>query len=281
VAGIERTRFDMRQTGELPLSAAVDRVEHVFESMVEPISAPALRSLLPALAGPLGLASDAAVEGALDDAAAVEQIAALELVKNAAAARQARLAVEFDASQRARQRARGVPLDRVGKGVAEQIGLARRESSHLGSRHLGLAKALVNEMPHTFRALESGQISEWAATLAVRETACLSAQDRAVVDVQLADRVTTMTPRQVRDAAWGAACRLDPAAAVRRRAKAVNDRRVSVRPAPDTMTHFSALLPVKDGVACYAALKAAAATAQAPETRAGAGRSWPTPSYNA
>ena len=50
---------------------------------------------------------------------------------------------------------------------------------------------------------------------------------------------------------------------MKRNAKAVNERRVSVRPAPDTMTYLTALLPVKDGVACYAALKAAAGTAQA------------------
>ena len=46
----------------------------------------------------------------------IEQIAALELVKNAAAARQARLSVVFDRSQRARQRAQGLPAAKVGRG---------------------------------------------------------------------------------------------------------------------------------------------------------------------
>ncbi|HET8614784.1 MAG TPA: hypothetical protein VFL94_04600 [Actinomycetales bacterium] len=101
---------------------------------------------------------------------AVEQIAVLEQLKAAAAARQARLSVQFDASQRARQRARGVPAAQVGRGVTDQIALARRESPTAGSRHLGLAKALVTEMPHTLHALAAGETSEWTATAAARPT---------------------------------------------------------------------------------------------------------------
>jgi hypothetical protein len=235
----------------------------MFESEQSPVDASALRSLLAQLAGPLDLGEDDDLAGAVDDAEVIEQIAALERVKNGAAARQARLAVVFDRSQRARQRAAGAAADKVGRGVGEQIALARRESPTHGSRHLGLAKALVNEMPHTMAALSAGLVSEWTATVAVRETAGLAVEDRRRVDTELADRLPTMSPARVRDLAWGAACRLDPAAAVRRNAKAVNERRVSVRPAPDTMTYLTALLPVKDGVACYAALNAAAGSAQA------------------
>jgi hypothetical protein len=47
-----------------------------------PLSASALRLGLPRLAGPLGLAPDDAVDGAVDDAEAIEQIAALEELKN-------------------------------------------------------------------------------------------------------------------------------------------------------------------------------------------------------
>ena len=232
------------------------RIEHMFESSGEPVNASALQSWLSRLGEPV----DA---GDVDSGELIDQIGLLERVKAACAARQARLSVAFDDSQRARQRAAGVPADKVGRGVAEQIALARRESPTHGSRHLGLAKALVNEMPNTMAALSAGQISEWTATVAVRETACLSVEDRQRVDAELADRLPTLSPGKVRDLAWGAACRLDPAAAVKRNAKAVNERRVSVRPAPDTMTYLTALLPVKDGVACYAALKAAAGTAQA------------------
>ena len=44
--------------------------------------------------------------------------------------------------------------------------------------------------------------------------------------------------------------------------KARNDRRVTLRPAPDTMSLLTGLLPVEQGVACLAALQAAATRSQ-------------------
>ncbi|MBP2267847.1 hypothetical protein J3A64_003311 [Pseudarthrobacter sp. PvP004] len=40
-------------------------------------------------------------------------------------------------------------------------------------------------------ALESGQLNEWRATLLVKETACLSVEDRAAVDEELAPNAGT------------------------------------------------------------------------------------------
>src|SRR5207237_4888324 len=59
------------------------------------------------------------------------------------------------------------------------------------------------------------------------------------------------------------AYRLDPESYVARRRRAEADRNVTLRPAPDAMTWLTALLPVKDGVATYAALTRAAASAGA------------------
>ena len=56
------------------------------------------------------------------------------------------------------------------------------------------------------------------------------------------------------------AYRLDPQAVVDRAAKAEADRTVTIRPAPDTMTYVTVLLPVAKGVGVYAALKRAADT---------------------
>jgi ABC-type uncharacterized transport system ATPase subunit len=90
----------------------------------------------------------------------VEGIAAMERLKAAAAARQARLAAALDAARRTAEAAAGVPAERRGRGVAAEVALARRDSPARGSRHLGFAKALVNEMPHTLAALEAGALSE-------------------------------------------------------------------------------------------------------------------------
>lgn len=128
-----------------------------------------------------------------DGARLIDEIRALEEEKSALAARQARLTVAFDQHQRRQQSDLGIPADRLGVGIGAQIALARGESPAKGNRLLGLAKALVIEMPHTLAALEAGQLNEWQATLLVRETASLSAADRCSVDEELAPDAGTLT----------------------------------------------------------------------------------------
>jgi hypothetical protein len=211
----------------------------------------------------------AAVRPAADrdgGAGLVDQLRELEDLKSAAAALQARIAVAFDLAQRRTQRAAGVPAPELGAGVGAQIALARRESPARGSRLLGLAKALVTEMPHTLAALDSGQLNEWRATLLVRETACLAAADRCAVDEELAADTGTFTgagDRTIVAAARAAAYRHDPRPVTARASHAATDRHVSLRPAPDTMTYLTALLPVAEGVAAYTALSRHADTLRA------------------
>ena len=112
-------------------------------------------------------------------------------------------------------------------------------------------------MPHTLAALETGQLNEWRATLLVRETACLTAADRAAVDEHLAPDTGTFDgvgDRSLTARARAAAYRLDPRTVTQRAAHAAGERHVSLRPAPDTMCHLTALLPVAQGVAVYTAL---------------------------
>ena len=187
----------------------------------------------------------------------VNEIRALEDLKSAITARQARAAVALDLAQRREQAEAGVPTAEQGRGVAAQVALARRESPNRGSRLLGLARALVIEMPHTMAALETGQLNEWRATLLVKETACLSIEDRAAVDEELAPDTGTFNgsgDRVIIAAAKAAAYRRDPRSVTQRASHAAAERRVSLRPAPDTMTILTALLPVAQGVAAYAAL---------------------------
>ncbi len=193
-----------------------------------------------------------------DESALVEGIATLEKFKAAAAARQARLAVALDTARRADEAAAGLPAARRGRGVAAEVALARRDSPARGGRHLGFARALVNEMPHTLAALETGALSEWRATIAVRESACLDVEDRRRLDAELCSDVTRldgMGDAAIAAAARAIAYRLDPHAVVDRAARAQEDRTVTIRPAPDTMTYLTALLPVAQGVSIYAALK--------------------------
>ncbi|CAI3800872.1 hypothetical protein NKCBBBOE_02697 [Pseudarthrobacter sp. MM222] len=196
----------------------------------------------------------------------IDRLRELEDRKSALSAEQARIAVTLDLVQRRARLAQGIPANQLGAGVAAQIALARRESPAKGGRLLGLAKALVIEMPHTLAALETGQFNEWRATLLVRETACLPAADRAAVDEELAADTGTFTgagDRAIVAAARAAAYRRDPRSVTQRAAHAAADRHVSLRPAPDTMTYLTALLPVAEGVAAYAALSRHADAARA------------------
>ncbi len=62
--------------------------------------------------------------------------------------------------------------------------------------------------------------------------------------------------------------RARPTAAVRRAARAAGDRRVTIRPAPDTMTYLTTLLPVAQGVAAWASLSRPRAPRRPPATSA-------------
>ena len=182
------------------------------------------------------------------------QLEALERLKSAAAAAQAVVTADFVASQRAAQRAAGVRADKVGQGIAAQVGLARRDSPHRGSRYVGLAQALLTELPQTMAALRAGDVSEWRATIVARETACLEPADRRIADAELGGRLASLGDRQVEAAARKIAYRLDPQGFVSRTRGAQSHRRVTLRPAPDTMSRLSGFLPVAQGVAAHAAL---------------------------
>lgn len=155
-----------------------------------------------------------AVDPAAEESALVECISVLEQLKSAAAAGQARAAAALDAARRSAEAAAGVTAARRGRGVASEITLARRDSPARGRRHLGVAKALVHEMPHTLAALECGVLSEWRATLIVRESACLDVEDRRALDAELCgdpDALDGIGDARVAAAAKAIAYRLDPA----------------------------------------------------------------------
>ncbi|MCV7009713.1 HNH endonuclease [Mycobacterium gordonae] len=203
------------------------------------------------------------VDPGATEAELTARIAEWERLKSAAAAGQARAAAALDAARRAAEAAAGVPAAKRGRGVASEVALARRDSPARGGRHLGFANALVHEMPCTLAALEHGALSEWRATLIVRESACLDVEDRRVLDRELcadAERLVGWGDRRITAAAQKIAYRLDPRAVVERAANADQDRTVTIRPAPDTMTRISALLPLAQGVGVYAALRRAADT---------------------
>ena len=202
-------------------------------------------------------------DSATSEAELRDRITELERQKSAAAAEQARLTVEWEKLRRTAEAAAGVPLDTRGRGLSTEVGLARRDSPKKGSQHLGFAKALVHEMPHTLALLEAGLLSEWRATLIVRESACLTVEDRRRLDKELCadpNTIDGLGDARIAAEAKTIAYRLNPQAVVDHAAKAPEERYVSVRPAPDAMAYVTALVPMPQGVAVFATLDRAAKT---------------------
>lgn len=222
---------------------------------------------------PSELAADVDVQSLLDavtriesnasDAVLIDRIAALERLKSGCAAAQARLTATFADSVTADAAARKQRMDVTRRSIGGQIGLARRDSPFAGRRHVGVAAALVNDMPHSLAALACGDLSERRARIVVEQLACLTSAHRREADQLLAPELARLGDRTAETRAAAVAARLDPETVMAKVRGAVKDRHVSLRPAPDAMSRLSGLLPVTLGVAVYAALCKAAATATA------------------
>ncbi len=191
----------------------------------------------------------------VDDAERIDVIAALEKLKAAAGAAQAQVITQFAASQEAANTAMGVPARHAARGVPEQVGLARRVSPASAARQVTQARALIEQLPATFALWQRGEISDHVATIVATETSHLAVADRQLVDKQLAGPLPALSPKRAHATARRLAIQADPRAAVERARRAREDRRVGIRPAPDTMAVLSALLPCEQGVAAYAALR--------------------------
>ena len=199
----------------------------------------------------------------LDGAATVEHLSVLEQVKGAVSAAQARLAVGLLTEQASQDAARKIAGEITIRSVGAQVGLARKESPARGVRFLRSARVLTDQMPHTMAALSDGRIGEYRAGLAVAGTSFLSPTDRRRLDTELGPVLDRLSDHETQAVVAGIAYRLDPQAAVAHTGAAESARRVTLRPAPDTMAILSALLPARAGVAIYSVLDAAAATARA------------------
>src|SRR6266542_3423805 len=204
-----------------------------------------------------------ALPAAVDDAERIDRIAALERLRGAVAAAQARETVAFAASQVAAQAAAGVRASRRGRGIPEQLGLARRLSPAAAARELTFAGDLVAELPAIAGLLGRGEIAEWTAKEVARETRGLPPETRDAITAGLAPELPAKSTGQAAASARRAAHTADPKLFMRRGRTARADRGVSIRPAPDTMAVLSAFLPVEQGVAAWANLDQTARTAKA------------------
>lgn len=218
---------------------------------------------------------DASVVEQVQGAVLIDLIDCLEQAKNAMSAVQAQAQTIFVAQQRLAQAKAGFPKEKLGRGVAAQVALARHESPHRGRQLCELAEVLVREMPYSMHAFATGKINEYRASQVAKETVFLSLAHRARVDELVCgdpDAAALMGTREVAAASRKAAYVLDPEAFVKRNEKAVGERYVSLRPAADGMTFLTALIPLKQGVRILATLTRVADSAKASGDQRGKGQ---------
>ncbi len=207
---------------------------------------------------------DADRVGELSESECLDLVHAMERVKAAAAAVQARATEAFVASrdERIADQSSAGEIDareasQARAGTRAEVALARRCSPSQADRHVGLARALTREMSETMTALSAGEISEWRATILVRETATVSAEHRGEIDRRLAPDLRRLGDRALGQAARRAAIELDQEAIVERHRRAAASRRVSVRPAPDGMAYLTILGPMVEVIGAQVALTVA------------------------
>ena len=129
----------------------------------------------------------------VSDAVRIDRMARLEKLRAVTAALQAAESVKFAQSQVADQLAAEVHPDAIGRGIAEQIGLACRISPSVAARRLSTARAWWFELPDTYRQLATGELSERVAEQVVTETRHLDPDVRGHVDQQIvAAKITGM-----------------------------------------------------------------------------------------
>ena len=180
----------------------------------------------------------------------------MEQLRAATAGLQMAESVRFAQSQVTEQMAADVHPERIGRGIADQLGLACRVSPVAGARRLGVARALWFDLPETYAAVLAGELREQVAEPVVSETRHLDPATRRRVDAELtAAGITGMGYGQAAACARKHAYEADRQGYLERGRTERKHRRVGLRPAPDTMAILTGYLPVEQGAACYAALR--------------------------
>jgi Domain of unknown function (DUF222) len=228
------------------------------------------------------LAAIVADTSSVSDAVRIDRIARLEKLRAATAAVQVAESVRFAQSQVAEQMAADVHPEQIGRGIAEQIGLACRVSPVVAAHRLNTARALWFELPNTYSQLASGELHERVAETVVSETQHLDAEKRRSVDEQLKTAgMTRMGFKAATGCIRKAAYQADRDGYVQRGRTERQHRRVGIRPAPDTMAVLCGYLPVEQASPATPPYGNTPTQPKPPGTVGPGTRSWPTPWWNA
>ncbi len=149
--------------------------------------------------------------------------------------------------------------------AAEEIAAELTLSPAAAAASVELAVTVVDRLPATLAALETGAIDLGRVRAVAETTAALSADKAAAVERKVLARGGRGSPSLFRQALRRAVLSADPDGARRRHAHARKGREVQLRPAEDGMAELWALLPALDAQAAYQRLDALARAVADPD----------------
>lgn len=189
----------------------------------------------------------------LSDAELIEGIIGFDHVASWAGARQAVLLAEF-----ARRRPGDHPLaagcDRpsaASEFAPDEVGLALRLSRTAAMNRLVMAQAVVQELPATLAAWQSGVIDSLKARAIIETSYLLPREQLGVLEQRVLPPAGQQTVSRLRAALARAVLVLDPEGAQARHEQRRKDRRVAVSPDGEGMASLWALLSAPDATAAY------------------------------
>ena len=193
-------------------------------------------------------AHDFSVDAGIEfGAARIDAIVAYERVIRAAQARQLKQIAALYA-----ERVEQIPFGSADPAlsVIGEVGLARNVSPGAAGTQFGTAVGLA-ELPRTADALDAGQISESTVRAIVREVDALAADDRIVLDAEIADVLPGLTPGRAARLARHHVIALDADAAHERAERNRADQRVSLHPDVDGVAILQLRGPAEQVVAAH------------------------------
>ncbi|WP_162942430.1 HNH endonuclease, partial [Desertimonas flava] len=192
----------------------------------------------------------------------IAQVALLERIVNASAGLRAEVSVQFAEATLAEQRDAGIGPRLLGRGIADELGLARGISPQHAASDMRLARQLDGRFPMLAAILRSGDVSERAAHVVARECEHLSDELARHVDARLSPQLPGLGIGKVETAARFLAIELDERGYLERHSAAVEQRCLTMRPVADGMVRLSGLVPMRDGVRAFGAIDRAARNAR-------------------
>ena len=191
--------------------------------------------------------------------AQVEELVLLRTRIDAEIAEAVRAYAQAEVAARLEQVAAGqVSVEQVEASVVDGLGRALRVSPTRARAQLRIGRDLHAGLDTVRVQFAAGELDRRKVAAIVNAASHLDPAERAQVDTRLAAHdLATLGQRRVADLARTIVAQVAPGKFTERAHAARRDRHVSITSAPDGMVVLRAVLPVEQGVACYAALRKA------------------------